>query len=82
MAGRGAGGRGGSNGTGPLSFFKRLAISVLTTAFNEQYRRDINTEFQINREHRGGLQYNCKTDPSNTSHLVILVSKKRRSSIG
>ena len=62
MAGRGAGGRGGSNGTGPLSFLKISNFSA-NYSFNEQYRRDINTEFQINREHRGGLQYNWQNRP-------------------
>ena len=35
---------------------------MLTTALTSS-RRDINTEFQINREHRGGLQYNWQNRP-------------------
>lgn len=66
--GAGAGGRGGANSrggsssSGPLSF---LAIKNFSAnySFNELYRRDINTEFQINREHRGGLQYNWQNRP-------------------
>ena len=66
MSGRGgAGGRGGSSqNSGPLSFLK---ISNFTGnySFNEQYRRDINTEFELNVEHRGGLAYNWQNRPKN-----------------
>ncbi len=67
MGGRGGasggpGGRGGSSSSGPLSFLK---ISNFTGnySFNEVYRRDINTEFQLNVEHRGGLAYNWQNRP-------------------
>ena len=67
MGGRGGdsgrGGSGGSSSSGPLSFLK---ISNFTGnySFNEVYRRDINTEFQLNREHRGGLAYNWQNRPT------------------
>jgi cell surface protein SprA len=64
MSGRGgsSGGQGGSSSSGPLSFLK---ISNFTGnySFNEVYRRDINTEFQLNVEHRGGLAYNWQNRP-------------------
>ena len=34
-------------------------------SFNEQYWRDINTEFELNVEHRGGLAYNWQNRPKN-----------------
>jgi hypothetical protein len=65
MGGRGAaaqGGRGGSSSSGPFSFLK-ISNFTANYSFNELYRRDINTEFQINREHRGGLAYNWQNRP-------------------
>jgi cell surface protein SprA len=65
MGGRGSaaqGGRGGSSSSGPLSFLK-ISNFTANYSFNEQYRRDINTEFQLNREHRGGLAYNWQNRP-------------------
>ena len=66
MGGRSsAGGRGGgSQSSGPLSFLK---ISNFTGnySFNEQFRADINTEFELNIEHRGGLAYNWQNRPKN-----------------
>ena len=66
MGGRGgSGGRGGgSQSTGPFSFLK---ISNFTGnySYNEQFRRDINTEFELNIEHRGGLAYNWQNRPKN-----------------
>jgi len=67
MGGRGGamGGRGGgSTSSGPLSFLK---ISNFTGnySYNEQYRRDVNTEFELNIEHRGGLAYNWQNRPKN-----------------
>ncbi|PCJ81764.1 MAG: hypothetical protein COA49_04475 [Bacteroidetes bacterium] len=61
--GRGAsGGRGGSGSSGPFSFLK-ISNFTANYSFNELYRRDINTEFQLNREHRGGLAYNWQNRP-------------------
>lgn len=63
--GRGSGGRGGgSSSQGPLSFL-RISNFTGNYSFNEIYRRDINTEFQLNREHRGGLSYNWQNRPKN-----------------
>jgi cell surface protein SprA len=32
-------------------------------SYNETFRRDVNTEFQMRREHRGGLSYNFSHSP-------------------
>ena len=61
--GRGdSGGRGGSGSSGPFSFLK-ISNFTANYSFNELYRRDINTEFQLNREHRGGLAYSWQNRP-------------------
>ena len=51
-----------------IASFKKiifLKISNFTGSysFNELYRRDINTKFRLNREHRGGLAYNWQNRP-------------------
>jgi cell surface protein SprA len=58
----GAGGSGGSTSSGPFSFLK---ISNFTGNFsyNEHFQKDINTEFQISKEYRGGLSYNWQNRP-------------------
>ena len=64
MNGRG-GGRSGGGGSESSGLFSFLKISNFTGSysFNELYRRDINTKFQLNREHKGGLAYNWQNRP-------------------
>ena len=63
----GAAGGSGGGGGGPLSLLKFMSPGNFTGnySYNETYRRDVNTEFQFNREHRGGLTYNFTNSPKN-----------------
>lgn len=58
---RGGGGSGGSK----IALVKMLDPANFTAnySYNETFRRDVNTEFQMRREHRGGLSYNFSHSP-------------------
>lgn len=59
------GGSGKSGGGSNLGLLKMLRPGNFTGNFsyNEAFERDINTEFQLNREYRGGLTYNFSHAP-------------------
>ena len=63
---RGAAGRpspgGGTSGGGFLGFLDPGNFSA-NFAYTENYQRDINTEFNIRREYRGGLRYDFNNRP-------------------
>ncbi len=63
---RGAAGRpsagGGSNSGGFLGFLDPGNFSA-NFAYTENYQRDINTEFNIRRQYRGGLRYDFTNRP-------------------
>jgi hypothetical protein len=59
---------GGGSGSGFASnfgLFKMLRPGNFSGnfSFNERFERDVNTEFQINQEYRGGLTYNFSHSP-------------------
>ncbi len=63
---RGGSARGGSAGGGSkIGILKMLDPGNFTAnySYNETFRRDVNTEFQMRREHRGGLTYNFSNSP-------------------
>ncbi len=62
---RGGGGSAGgsSSGIGRMFGFLKPGNFTGNYSFNETYRRDVNTEFQMNREHHGGLTYNFSNSP-------------------
>ncbi|MFZ8837098.1 MAG: cell surface protein SprA [Flavobacteriales bacterium] len=70
---RGGGGgsaRGGSSrggGSSNVGLLKLLDPGNFSANFSyiEAFNRDVNTEFQINREYRGGLNYNFSHSPKN-----------------
>ncbi|MGY8942088.1 MAG: T9SS outer membrane translocon Sov/SprA, partial [Flavobacteriales bacterium] len=72
--GKDSGGKGGSarggggSGSGFASNFGLLKMLRPGNfsgnfSFNERFERDVNTEFQINQEYRGGLTYNFSHSP-------------------
>ena len=65
---RGGSARGGKSGGGSqIGLLKMLDPGNFTGNFSyiESFNRDVNTEFRLNREYRGGLNYNFSHSPKN-----------------
>ena len=79
MAQRGAAGRpsqgGGKNSGGILAFLDPGNLSG-NFAYTENYRRDINTEFNIRRNYRGGLRYDFTNRPKEVKPFAWLGRSK------
>jgi cell surface protein SprA len=59
--------RGGKSGGSQIGLLKMLDPGNFTGNFSyiESFNRDVNTEFRLNREYRGGLNYNFSHSPKN-----------------
>ncbi len=75
MAQRGAAGKpsggGGKNSGGPLAFLDPGNLSA-NFAYTENYQRDINTEFNIRRNYRGGIRYDFTNRPKEVKPFAWL----------
>ncbi|MDP4952342.1 MAG: cell surface protein SprA, partial [Flavobacteriales bacterium] len=66
------GGKGGAGGSSDPRFYNISNFS-LSYGYNETYRRDINMEFLMNKQYRGGLNYSFNNKPTEVKPFNKLI---------
>ena len=67
------GGKGGKSGGNSDPRFYDIANFSLSYGYNETYRRDINMEFLMNKQYRGGLNYSFNNKPTEVKPFNKLI---------